>query len=121
MRGVASAWTAGAGATTFLIVLSIRHDPFPIEAARDLLGLVRAVYAARVAEGADAVTLAKIAVVGIDLACALELGEAHGPGTLGHAAAWKRAERAATTAEDLVAITDGAEQIVRAAMGRVTK
>ena len=102
-------------------MLSIRHDPFPLEAVRDLLGLVRAVYAARAAEGAGAVTLAKIAVIGVDLAQALELGEAHAPGTLGHAAAWKRAERAATAAADLVALTDGAEPIVLAAMGRVTR
>jgi hypothetical protein len=42
-------------------VLSIRHDLFPIEAVRDLLGLARAVHAARAVEGAGAVTLAKIA------------------------------------------------------------
>ena len=102
-------------------MLSIRHDPFPLEAVRDLLGLVRAVYAARAAEGAGAVTLAKIATIGLDLAQALDLAEAHGPGTLGHAAAWKRAERAAMMAADLVALTDGAEPIVLAAIGRVTK
>lgn len=79
-------------------VLSIRHDPFPLEAARDLLGLVRAVYAARVAEGAGAVTLAKVAAIGVDLAEAIELGERNRAGTLGHAAAWKRAERAACDA-----------------------
>jgi hypothetical protein len=100
-------------------VLSIRHDPFPLEAARDLLGLVRAVYAARAAEGAGAVTRARIAVIGVDLAEAVELGAAHRPGTLGHAAAWKRAERAAAAAADLVALTDGADAIVKAAMGRV--
>ena len=101
-------------------MLSIRHDPFPFEAVRDLLGLVRAVYAARVAEGAGAVTLAKVATTGLDLALALDLADHHVTGTLGHAAAWKRAERAATAAADLVALTDGAEPIVLAAMNRVT-
>jgi hypothetical protein len=41
---------------------------------------VRAVYAARVAEGAGASTRSKIAVIGLDLAQALELGELHRPG-----------------------------------------
>ncbi len=82
---------------------------------------MRAVYAARVAEGVGAVTLAKIATIGLDLAQALDLAEAHGPGTLGHAAAWKRAERAAMGAADLVALTDGAEPIVLAAMGGVRR
>ena len=45
-----------------------------------VLGLVRAVYAARVAEGAGAVTLAKIAAIGLDLAQAAELAAHHGPG-----------------------------------------
>lgn len=58
--------------------------------------------------------------IGTDLAEALKLSEA-GPDTLGERAAWAKAERAAKRMADVVELTDGAQPIVRAAMGRVSR
>jgi len=99
-------------------VISIRHDPFPFEPARDLLGVVRALYAAAKARGADLDRLRVIAAVGTDLAQALELASAHPPGTLGFSSAWTRAERAAARAGELVDALTPAAPMLRAAVGR---
>jgi len=59
-------------------VISIRHDPFPFEPARDLLGVVRALYAAAKARGADVDRLRVIAALGCDRdPCVLSVA-AHG-------------------------------------------
>lgn len=99
-------------------MISIRRDPFPFEAARDLLGVVRALYAAARARGADADRLRAIAVVGADLAQAIALASAHPPGTLGFSSAWSRAERASAHAGELVDALTPAEPMLRAAVGR---
>ncbi|WP_437905603.1 hypothetical protein WME95_46225 [Sorangium sp. So ce327] len=100
-------------------MLSIRHDPFPLEAARDLLGIVRALYAEARARGASVADLHAIAAVGDDLRQAIALAEAHPPGTLGFSSAWARAERAAGRVGELAGAVAPAAPIVRAAVARV--
>ncbi len=97
-----------------------REEPFPAEAVRDLLGIVRALYAAAKQSGAGKTELANIAKVGKDLADALRLGLETKPGTMGHRAAWERAELATRRAGDLVDSLTPAEPMMIAARGRVT-
>lgn len=101
-------------------VPSHRDAPFPFEAVRDLLGIVRAMYAARRLAGAGRVELARIAAVGRDLRRAYDLAASVGPGTLGHRAAWARAEDAARRVGDLVDALTPAEPIVTAAQARIS-
>jgi hypothetical protein len=91
----------------------------PVEALRDLIGLVRAIRVAKRKAGAE--TLRRIDAVGAELVAAYELAVSSTPGTLGMRAAWWRAEQAARSVGDLVAMTDGAEEIVSAARARVAK
>lgn len=102
-------------------MLSRRDDPFPLEAVRDLLGLMRALYAARRRAGAGAVELEALARAGKDLQEALSLAATSKPGTVGHAAAWKRAEDAMQLAGSLDALAMPAEPVVREAVGRVVR
>lgn len=99
-------------------MISIRRDPFPFEAARDLLGVVRTLYADARARGADADRLRAIAAAGAELRQAMELAAAHPPGTLGFSSAWARAERAAAQVGDLVDALTPAAPLVRAAAAR---
>ena len=99
-------------------MLTLRDDPFPLEAARDMLGLVRLIYAARACRQAGAVELRRIHAVGELLDCAVRAGRVASPHTLLHAAAWQKAERACELISTLVGMTDGAEPIVLAAVAR---
>lgn len=94
-------------------------DAFPFEAVRDLLGLVRAIYGAAKANGAGRVELDRIARVGNDLSQAIDLAVETRPGTLGHTAAWRRAEEATRRVADLVDAMTSAEPLVAAATARV--
>lgn len=102
-------------------MLSRNERPFPLDEVRDLLGLVRAIYAAQKARGAGRIVLKRIADVGRELDEARALAVESEPGTVGHRAAWARAERATLAAGDLVSLTDGAQPIVRAAVERVRR
>ena len=86
---------------------------------RDLIGIVRAMYAAAKLAGAGSVELARIERVGRDLAAALTLAQRSGPNTIGAAAAWKRAEEAALRAGDLVDALTPAEPLMHAARARI--
>lgn len=97
-----------------------RDQPFPLEAVRDLLGVVRAIYAAAKQAGAGRGELAKIAKIGTELSQAIDLAVDTRPGTVGHRAAWQRAEEATRRAGDLVDLLTPAEPLVGAARGRVT-
>ncbi len=100
--------------------MPLSHDEtFPLEAVRDLLGVVRAIYAAAKQSGAKSGELAKIARVGKDLADAIDLAQATRPGTMGRRAAWERAELATRRVADLVDALTPAEPLVMAARGRV--
>jgi hypothetical protein len=70
-----------------LAMLGRRQDAFPEEAARDLLGLVRALYSARKAAGAGLPELQRIARVGAELADAIALAHESRPDTVGARAA----------------------------------
>ena len=100
--------------------MSPRHpDAVPVDALRDLIGLVRAIRAAKAK--APAAVLEHIDRVGAELVAAYELAVSSTPGTLGMRAAWVRAEEATRAVGDLVTMTDGAEEIVTAARARVTR
>lgn len=100
-------------------MLSPRRDPFPFEAVRDLLGILRAMYAAARARGGAERQLAAIRRVGDDLRAAVDLALEHEPGTLGHAAAWQRAERATAALADLVDCSTPLEPTLTAAARRI--
>lgn len=95
-------------------------DTFPFEAVRDLLGVVRAIYAAAKSAGSDRTDLKRIAAVGAELAGALDLAAETRPGTLGRAAAWRRAEEATRRVGNLVDSLTPAEPLVVAARARVS-
>jgi hypothetical protein len=102
-------------------MLSPRHEPFPFEAVRDLLGILRALYAAAKHEAAGAARLAQIRRIGRELRAAMDLAFEHAPGTLGHAAAWQRAERATQQLGALVDCTTPIEPTLGAAARRVLR
>ena len=101
-------------------MLSRREDPFPFEAVRDLLGIVRAIYGAARARRAGRLELQRIAAVGRDLSEALELAVSSRPDTVGYRAAWTRAEMGTRKAAELVDALTPAEPLLTAALGRVT-
>ncbi len=94
-------------------------EPFPFEAVRDLLGVVRALYAAAKDAGAGRGELQRIAKVGSELRETLDLGVSTRPGSVGHRAAIARAEEATRRVGDLVDALTPAEPLVVAARGRV--
>jgi hypothetical protein len=97
-----------------------RDEPFPFEAVRDLLGVVRAIYGAAKASGKGRGELERIARIGADLHEALELAASTQIGTVGHRAAVERADDATKRVGDLVDVMTPAEPIVVASRGRVT-
>jgi hypothetical protein len=72
---------------------SERVRKLPVEAVRDLLGIARAMYAAKKSEGAPAWVLEELRAIGEKLKLALELGRT-APDTLGHRAGITHAEDA---------------------------
>lgn len=88
------------------------NEPFPVEAARDLLGLVRSLY--RATPKADAKRRDKLQAIGVELKLAIELGAAR-VGSLGHRAAWTRAETALAALADVVVTDERSEAVMRAA------
>ena len=100
-------------------MISGREERFPATAVRDLIGIVRAMYAAAKLAGAGKNDLLRIERVGRDLATALELAQRSGPNTIGYSAAWKKAEEASRRACDLVDALTPAEPLVHAARGRI--
>jgi hypothetical protein len=100
-------------------MLTLRHETFPFEAVRDLIGILRALYAAERGARARPVRVAEIARIGRELRIAVDLALAHGAGTLGHAAAWGRAERATAALGDLVDCTTPLSPTLAAAARRV--
>jgi hypothetical protein len=98
-------------------VLTPRADPFPFEAVRDLIGILRALYAATPAEHTRDRQAIEAVAREINRARAMAL--AHEPGTLGHAAAWNRAERATARLGELADLLTPLEPVLRAAGERV--
>ena len=92
---------------------------FPFEAARDLLGILRALYAADRARGANERRLRQIRAVAVELRRAMELALEHQAGTAGHSAAIRRAEHATRSLADLVDVTTLLEPTLLAAGQRI--
>ena len=99
--------------------VSSRRDPFPIEAARDLLGLVRSLYAAAKQRDAGKRHLARLAAAGRALSAAIELAQSSAPGSPEHARAWDKAERATAELGMLVDVYASVLPTVEAATLRV--
>ena len=102
-------------------MLSRREDPFPLEACRDLIGLVRAIYRLAVKTKEPPLRLAKIAAIGLQLQEAYNLAATSRPGTMAHYAAWTRASEACRAIDDIVEPWSSAEPIVKAAIGVVRR
>jgi hypothetical protein len=86
---------------------------------RDLLGLVRVMYADWSASGAGPIELEELRAIGEGLKSALELAARTEPNTRGHYAAWQRAEEATRQLGVLVGKTNPLLSTVRAASARV--
>jgi hypothetical protein len=81
------------------------RDRLPRGVVRDLLGITRALYRAELAAGGSPVRLQTLTDVGTMLNSALELSKV-APDTMGHRAAWAKAERAVVDLADFVAASD---------------
>jgi hypothetical protein len=93
-------------------------DPFPYEACRDLLGIIRSIY--RATPRSEVVKRVKLESIGSDLAIACELGKSR-IGSLGHRAAWERAESACARLFDILDVGDTAKPIAAAACAAATR
>jgi hypothetical protein len=94
-------------------------EPIPLSALRDLLGIVRGLYAAWKASGVGPIELDALLSVGKELAEVLELASNTRPNTLGHRAAWSRAEAATRQLGELVGAHESLRATVTAASQRV--
>jgi phosphopantetheinyl transferase (holo-ACP synthase) len=97
-------------------VLPLRQDPFPHEAARDLLGVLRAVQAATPAR--ERVTHKHLRRLVHELEQACWRGRESKTGTQMHAGAWAAAENVAKTFMDYVDPFLKARELVKAAVDR---
>ena len=77
----------------------------PRDVVRDLLGITRALYVTRRTEGAMPDELAKLVAAGELLVDALDLSRTE-PDTVGHRAAWAKAERATAAVLDVLVMRD---------------
>src|SRR5690349_21156353 len=96
-----------------------RHGKIPLEALRDLLGVVRALFAAWTASGEGPIELEELRGIGLDLAAAYEMARKTEPNTIGHRAAWSRAEAATARLGHLVGTPEPLSPTVAAATKRV--
>ena len=93
-----------------------RNDALPIESVRDLLGVVRAMYAVYQAYPYRRRVLAR---AGEELKRAMALAEAHAPGTPEHRRAWDLAESAIVVIGTQHGHTDSLSTVLNGAMHRV--
>jgi len=94
-------------------------EAIPVEALRDLLGICRALYAAWTKSCVGPIELEELACIGKDLVKALELAKATRLNTVGHRAAWSRAEDATRRLGLLVSSVEPLQPAVQAATERV--
>ena len=95
------------------------EEHLPLEAVRDLLGVVRALYRAWRDQGRPANELAHLETIGKDLRAALDLARRAPPPSLGHAAAWARAERATKALGQIVGDAECLAPAVRAVVAKL--
>lgn len=98
--------------------LAPRDARIPLEALRDLVGICRALYAAWRAERVGPIELEELAGIGKDLNDALRMARKTEPGTLGHRAAWSRAEEATRKLGHLVGKLEPLHPTLEAAAAR---
>lgn len=100
---------------------ALRDAPFPFQTVRDLLGILRMLYAANKRDRVGERRLKAIADVGRELRKSMQLARACAPGTLGFTAAWERAEAAVLRLGALVDCTTPLEPTLRAAGDRIAR
>ena len=98
-----------------------RSEPLPVEAVRDLLGICRALFAARKREYAPRAELDELAAIGAKLNLALDLARKSAPDTVGHRAAWDHAEVATERLTRVISVSMAAAPLVEAAVFRVRR
>jgi hypothetical protein len=98
------------------------ESPFPVEIARDLLGLARALYLAFVERGpAYDEQRWKLRGIGGQLQLAIERGQQGGPGTLANRCDWLIAEKAAKDLGELVGEHFSAKTLLRVTAERMAR
>jgi hypothetical protein len=97
-----------------------RDKQVPLEALRDLIGVCRALFAAWKASGQGPIELQELEAIGRDLAAAFDLARKTKPNTLGHRAAWSKAEAATAQLGHLVGSLEPLRPTVAAATVRIT-
>ena len=97
-----------------------RADAFPVEAVRDLLGIARALYAAKKRELASQPVLEELAEIGRKLSNALKLAKS-GADTIGARSAREQAEEACQRLGRVVGSSLPAAVVVEAAVVRVRR
>jgi hypothetical protein len=96
------------------------REQLPVEAIRDLLGICRALYAVwREHRPATENELGELRGIGQDLRAALELAKKSKPDTVGHRAAWGKAERAMRRLGELVNEHDRLQPSITALVRKV--
>jgi hypothetical protein len=98
---------------------SAEPESFPFEAVRDLLGILRALYAAHKARGASPVRLGQIQKLALTLRRATALAAASDPDTAKRRLAFEMAEKATLGLADLVDVTTPLEPTLLVAGERV--
>jgi hypothetical protein len=93
------------------LVLRTRDTPFAFETARDLLGIVRALYVAWKEQGRPT---AELEAIGKELRAAINLARKSPVPSVGHGAAWNRAEHATERLGQLVGVTTTLQPVVHA-------
>lgn len=94
-------------------------EQLPLGAVRDLIGICRALYVAWKAQGVGPVELEELSAIGRELGAALKLGRQTKPDSIGHRAAWSRAEQATKRLGQLVSELERLRPTVLAASDRV--
>lgn len=92
----------------------------PLTAVRDLLGICRAMYAAKVRELAPKPVLDELQAIGEKLKHALKLGRSS-PESIGHKAAWAHAEDATARLMKLIHLETPLAPTVEAAVVRIRR
>jgi hypothetical protein len=96
------------------------REELPVEVIRDLLGICRALYAVwREHRPATENELGELRGIGQDLRAALELARKSKPDTVGHRAAWGKAERAMRRLGELVSDQDRLRPPIEALVRKV--
>ncbi len=91
----------------------------PASAVRDLIGIVRSLYFTWQEREVGPAKLGELVAIGRELRDALELAVRTEPDTIGHRAAWSRAERATAALCAMIADEEALRPVVVAAVKRV--